>query len=305
MHPSLFPVVFGEHAELASKRGIPHALFVELQTADRHALICSLVNRRGSTKVLGSASELQSYIRGIDQLIVSAAKKIECAELWSAKAYRDLGKLTQCAQALKFLRHVEKITEQTIAILQSLPTDWRRPSIVRLVNSADQARALVSLGQTIGILFGDKRQEEFRELVERLTSVEQIQGKFYSFVFRSMDASCMPASATPYFERITSYSDCRRLAQLGHCFGDLDMVECVFEAQSYFYVWSRRRDVVVEIEKDDFPFSWTVVQACKPKNRPLTSRETTSLMADIQGLGVPITTNKLSPLVSASLEQFD
>lgn len=304
MHVSLLPLIFGEHVPLAAERGISPSSFIELQTSERHALVCSLVNRRGSSKSLSTPTDLQNYLREIDQLIVTATRKIECAGLWSARAYRDLDKLTRCPQAHKFLRHAESITELTTKILHTFPAEWRRPAIVNLVSSSDQARALLSLGHTVGMLFGHKRQEEFRELLERIPEARHIREKFYAFIFRSLDASRLPLATAPFLERVVSYSDCRRLAQMGHCFGDHDMVECVFEADSFFYAWSRRPGVVVEIQKDEFPFSWTVVQARKPKSRPLTTKETEALIADVRGLGVPITSHRLSSRVHAALEHF-
>jgi len=305
MHSSLLPLVFGEHAGLIARAGILPSSFVELDPPQRHALVCALVIQQGRKTNISSLEQIRSFIGDVDELILTMTEKINSASLWPAKAYRALGKLIRCPQALKLLRHTDEVTESSVYVLRVLPADWRRLKIVQMISTPDQARALASLGETINTLAGDSREQEFRELVERITDVRQLRKKFQVFVLRSLDATRLPRSRTPFLERVASFSDCRRLAQMGHCFGDIDMIECVLGAWSYYYEWSRHPGVVVEIKRDDFPFSWTVVQALKPKGRSLDKSEFEMLLADLQDLGVPLTKHRLSTRVETALEHFD
>lgn len=305
MHTSLLPLILGDHADLIARTGIPPSLFVELSQAQRHAMVCSLVIQQGRKTTISNPQQIRNYINGVDQLILTMTGKINSASLWPAGAYRALGRLIRCPQALKFLRHTEEVTESSVYVLRVLPEQWRRPKVVQMISTIDQARALVSLGETINILLGDGREQEFKELVERLKDVRQMRKKFQVFVLRSLDATRLPRSRSPFLERVGSYSDCRRLAQMGHCFGDIDMIEHVIGAWSYYYEWNRHPGVVVEIKRDNFPFSWTVVQALKPKGRLLDKSEFEMLIADLQDLGVPLTKHRLSTRVETALEHFD
>ena len=94
----------------------------------------------------------------------------------------------------------------------------------------------------------------------------------------------MPLSRTKRFERIMSEKQCRKLAQTGHCFGDLNIIEAVLSSETLFYTWSGAKDAVISLERDIGNFGWYVGQACRPRSKSLTKIQMKALEHDLSEL---------------------
>ena len=297
MHPSVSDILLGEHAQAISACGIGACAFARLNTPKRHALaaVVSITrSKRGRVKLSQVCELVLKNGDGVSLATISNAsegefpenffRRIEDPYLWSQKDYRALKRLVGQTGTLKMLLHKKRISRDDLSMLMALPEQWQRAKILSFVDSEVKMRALICLGDAIRFVSGAEREGAFIRSLSRRPSLQGLENIFWRFLYKGQGLAKMPLSRTKHFERIISERQCRKLAQTGHCFGDLNIIEAVLSSETLFYTWSGAKDAIISFERDIGNFGWYIGQACRPKSKSLTKIQMQALKRDLTQL---------------------
>ncbi len=305
MHPSVLNMLFGEHTDAVLGYGLPIDAFCRLDTPKRHALVASVTTARSQRQKLevskvcgllakkGDGVSLRSLLHpGLADIPYSVFNRISDHSLWSAKDYRQILKLSKCPEARAILRHSRQINRSDIAILNELSAPWRKRGIFEVLETLQQARALMCLGEAVRFVADADRERAFVAAIDSSGSFSGIEERFWRILYKNQTSPEAPLNSTQSFERINSEEQCRKLAKAGHCFGDLSMIEAVFTSDSLFYSWTGAKDAVVELIRDAGPFGWYIGETCRPKTKSLTRLQFKALEEDLSQLRAPVSSNQ-------------
>lgn len=297
MHPSVAETICGDHVQAFLRAGLSIVRFSELATPKRHAIAFEFSTTKALTKLhriveqvnqLGDALSINCLTSNSRKPSISILQKIRDAQLWKPIAYRTLNRIIQDQDGLKALRHSGLVTETALRRLAILPPLLRNTTMVNACETdADASLAQELFYATLRVIPAEARQGVIASLATSKT-IAEFSSRCRSQVYKNAQTTLELPLATTYFSRIRTHSDCRRVAQWGHCFNHDFMIEEVLRGELAFFIWHRVKNAVVELQRDPFPFGWSVGNAMKPKCIPLTKLQTNQLAIDLLELGADV-----------------
>jgi len=306
MHASIAEIICGEHQPAFSRSGLLLEKFAELDTPKRHAIAftVSVSNGRRTNaeskyaiseiNICGDSISLKKILQGEHRELVSLFQNLVEPNLWARKAYRSLSRIIKDKEVLKILRHQPNLRLSTVHIVAALPSVLRSTTMVNLCATQEDASYVSELfKETAQIVPAEHHQGLIASLVAS-TSLGDLAERCRSKIFKCAIVSDSLPEATNHFRRIRTLSDCHRVAQYGHCFNEDFMLEEVFKGNLAFYEWSGAKNAIVELQREQFPFGWSVTNAMKPKSAPLTRLQQKQLNIDLAELGTQVRRSSLS-----------
>jgi len=306
MHASIAEIICGEHLAALSRSGLSLEKFAELDTPKRHAIAFTVsmsASRRLSAEsqlaiseinLRGDSISLKDILPDQYREAASIFQSVVEPNLWGRQSYRSLRRIIQDKDVLKTLRHQPQLQLSTVNIVASLPSALRRSTMVNLCATQEDASYVSELfKETAQIVPAEHHQGLIASLVAS-TSLGDFAERCRAKIFKCAVVSDSLPETTKHFQRIRTLSDCHRVAQYGHCFNEEFMLEEVFKGAVAFYEWSGAKNAVVELQREQFPFGWSVTNAMKPKSAPLTRLQQKQLNIDLVELGTQVRPSSLS-----------
>jgi len=297
MHTSIAEILCGEHLPAFSRSGLLLEKFADLDTPKRHAIafVVSIGNsRRMNSELQLAISEVNSYGDSISlrdilpdryQEVASIFQNMAEPNLWTRKTYRSLSRIIQDKDGLKTLRHHPQLRLSSVHMVASLPSILRKTTMVNLCATQEDALYVSELFKETARIVPAEHHQGLIASLNASTSLEDFSRRCRAKIFKCAVVNDKLPDETKHFRRIRTLSDCHRVAQFGHCFNEGSMLEDVFKGEVVFFEWTRTKYSVVELQRDSFPFGWSVRNAFKPKSVHLTKNQQKHLARDLAELG--------------------
>lgn len=287
---SLLKLIAGEFAlRVARLWPAPHEPFLAAPAERRHLLCLAFALGRDGGALARTILErrlplaITAAVGGRATGLARAVGRMgDCA--WSGEAYRQLLRLLADPKAAKVLRHAERIEQDVVEQLASLPPPMANAAQLALRLDRSQLELLAEAYQALCFQSGQVKADMIAARWSRFETPKAL--------FAAVKADLCPEPANPprrgglRLRPLSSKADFAQAARrYRNCLAD--QTPYAASGWSAYYEWTGEPGAIVEIGRDHI-FGWRLEQARLADNRPVPFEVREEIVAELALMGVHV-----------------